>query len=566
MFFKKSQITIFIVLGIIILILIGSFFLLINNSKNKIPSDFDVNFFNQYVQECVNQVSLDGLKILGLKGGYINIPKAINFQGNSLWYIDQVNVQPSLNQSLVRFKKYVDDNLINCVDFDDLERNYNININYKKPNSTVFFSRKGVFVDIIFPINVVNQDNIINFDYFSVSYELGFREMFEVATLLIDNQIKQDFNITEPLNELDTLGYNVDYIMPKEDIIIYTIKDRKQQKDGTYFTFIISSIFGESNLIRTIKLHDNSATTGIIFPQILYSIDRMAQLYLIQDTIISLNGDDVENISVRQYNLDKAIRENIVKELVIYNNGDRNIINGTKEWKLKYPVYSFNPTGLELNQGLPLLLYYDEEKIPRKGEMGIIYNNGSGWFPITSNVDYEKNVVYTIIPGFSNYTLVDCGELENDYAKVTGEIKFTDMEKFECYLGLGGVSLADPMSNIMVYFGVDELSLYKPLSYERAPFGFGTYSRNILGYTAQQDSITFISTCKQTISIKVSKDDAKGNCCIYVNGQEKCSGSDFSYATEAGDLILMKSKLERCDGMDRYTCGNCKINCEASFK
>jgi hypothetical protein len=571
--YKKSQIAIFIVLGILILFVVILFIILFQNFEIKVKDEptiktlkrpFDVKFVDQYVQECVNQVSLDGLKVLGLQGGYIEIPKALNFQGSSFWYIDQANVQQSLNETIKILQNYIKEKLVLCTDFDTVSKIHNINIEYEEPKVTVLYSRKSVIVEINYPIYISLDDNYRTFEYYIVTHELAFREIFEVASLLINNQLKVSFNITDPLKDLDTLGYDVNYFMARDDIIVYTIKDIKPQKDGTYFTFIIASKFGRSDLKRIVKLQDNSASSEVVFPHIIYSVDRMAQLFIMSGTTMELNGDDVENISVQQFYPEDVTREDITIYLTIYTDGsDSDRVRGDKIWKTKYPVYQFEPTGLRFNAPQRLIIYWDEVNFPRKGEMGMLYTNGSGWVPIPSRADYEYNFVYSDIEGFSNYTLVDCGELEQDSATV--EVKLDPGT--ECWVRLGIIIAAivaiiyflGPL--ILNFPGVGEGGLYVIGSFN---IGWGTVliGSVVVGglinaqfaYTDQENLITFAATCEQDITI-TKEGDAKGD----------CEPDEGTKRATAGELIMLTSKAEKCPGFSAYICGSCDMKCTASF-
>jgi hypothetical protein len=589
MFFKKGQITIFIIIGIFILLFFLIFFLYFRSLEpskydpeveTTLRKPFDVKYVDQYVQECLNQVSLDGLKALGLQGGYIEIPKAVNFQGNSLWYIDQANVQPSLNETIKRLQDYIKEKLVLCTDFDTINSRDDVFISYDEPKVVVFYSRKGVFVDVTYPIEINYQDSLSQFDYFSVSYELAFREMFEVATLLVNNQLKHEFNITDPLKDLDTLGYDVNYFMARDDIIVYTIKDIKQQKDGTYYTFIIASKFGRSDLIRTVKLQNNSASSEVVFPHIIYSVDRMAQLFIMSGTTMELNGADVENISVRQFYPEDVTREDITIYLTIYTDGsDSDRVRGDKIWKTKYPVYQFEPTGLRFNAPQRLIIYWDEVNFPRKGEMGMLYTNGSGWVPIPSRADYEYNFVYSDIEGFSNYTLVDCGELEQDSATVEAKID----PGTGCWVRMGIIiaaiavitiltmglgAAATNASSGLLFTGVSQsitLTTFGSVAWGAltttgvvvalgGSMVAGAFINAAIGFGDDDNMITFVATCEQDITV-TKEGDAEGG----------CEPDEGTKKATAGELIVLTSKAKKCPGFSAYICGSCDMKCTASF-
>lgn len=77
---KKSQITIFLILGVVMILVVVVLFIVTRNVAKKTTSkeaieakeiSFDISPINNFITECLSIVSKDGLKKLGNQGGYL---------------------------------------------------------------------------------------------------------------------------------------------------------------------------------------------------------------------------------------------------------------------------------------------------------------------------------------------------------------------------------------------------------------------------------------------------------------------------------------------------------------
>ena len=96
----KSQISLFLILGLVLAFVAGIGFFYVNNIKQ--PDDNIISqsqSVNQYVGSCLELVAEEGLKILGIQGGHISLQepyfKAKTYNTSYLYY-ERGNLLPSL--------------------------------------------------------------------------------------------------------------------------------------------------------------------------------------------------------------------------------------------------------------------------------------------------------------------------------------------------------------------------------------------------------------------------------------------------------------------------------------
>ena len=98
---EKGQISIFIILGLILIFTVTAMlYLSARDVKNNPNTDQNQKSESQqiqnYIDNCVKKTSLDGLLLIGKRAGYITPPDIIKFQDTSFWFLDQINIQPSV--------------------------------------------------------------------------------------------------------------------------------------------------------------------------------------------------------------------------------------------------------------------------------------------------------------------------------------------------------------------------------------------------------------------------------------------------------------------------------------
>ena len=409
---NKGQITIFVIIGVLIILFIGllvavRIYLAVEQSQEtqeqvtELPSDLQE--IEQFIRRCIRQSTLDGLTLLGHQGGYSSIPSLIQTEQTAYWHLDEVNIQPTLNQTKYMLEQYIDSKLETCLDFSILEQQKDVKIEYEPPKSTISFDAQQVAVSILLPLKIDRADFSTTYDFFIENFDIRWRRMYELATQINMKQLDAQFKFSQPLDLIEKADFDATYVV-KDNSIIYTITDRTQLESGQHFSLAFASRLLNSKLKRLVQLQNNSRTVPSVFPYIIYSLDNKAQLYILPGTTSNRGGKDVHNITIQQ-----IYPENVTRENVPLSEDEHDaVFTENLTWILTYPIYNFEPTGLRFNSPQRLVLYWDEDRTPHQGNMGILYNDGNGWRPIPSAANYQENYVYTDIPGFSSYSPVDC--------------------------------------------------------------------------------------------------------------------------------------------------------------
>lgn len=411
---KKAQVTVFIIIAIILLIGAVTYGIFRYTQYQQAQVDQQqIDLFNsnsqkirEYIRNCITTNAYEGLKKMGMQGGYLEIPPEIRYYDSVVWQKDGVNYQPSLEDINEQLSRYVNDKVKLCVNYNDtLKMGYNIKTG--KVNASTTFTSEGVIVKVDYPVTVEYGSMVMEFNDFSTTFDVSIRKMWELGTKIDNNALEPNFNMSKPLENINQNDFELTYQKTGDNRLIYTIIDKKHYVMGKNdFTLKFAYQRGESDLIKEMKLQDNCMTSPASFTRSMYSIDRQARLLIMPGTTLSM-PDDSCLFTVQQYPPFNITVYNVS----IYKTFNTSIIPKYEDevWVLNRPVYEFGPTGTESSKPMQLEIYWNEEDIERKGPIGILSDHGGTWHPIDSNPDYKKNYVWTKIDGFSNYTAIDCG-------------------------------------------------------------------------------------------------------------------------------------------------------------
>lgn len=178
---KKGQVAIFIIIGILIVAGVASYFIFSNEIDEKEPAEItNIGQIREIIQNCFDNTLLSGIEAVFLNGGYFKIPedKKIFFEGTEFadYYKNSQLIIPEAKDVEKELNKYIESNLDFCINkelFNEsgFEINYNnisseISIKNEKISSnlkTQFFISKDTST---YEISNINSENNIDIEKF----------------------------------------------------------------------------------------------------------------------------------------------------------------------------------------------------------------------------------------------------------------------------------------------------------------------------------------------------------------------------------------------------------------
>lgn len=210
---KKGEVTTFVIIGILIVTAVVTFFFvrntvffrdLVEETQKTITVPEQAKIAKAYVESCVKDVADRGITLLSAQGGYVIIPDdtlprgPVNMFSNYVdvfndgtsavpyWYyqaangVDKVQM-PALTVVGDQLEIFINDNLADCLQEFTVLRERGYEIDQGTPKSRVAISDENVRVDVSYPLDVQLRDFQFHFDTFSATTERALGKMYKAA-------------------------------------------------------------------------------------------------------------------------------------------------------------------------------------------------------------------------------------------------------------------------------------------------------------------------------------------------------------------------------------------------
>lgn len=268
---KRGQITVFIILGIFLVLAVMLFIFYTSSSKQKTSPEIEVkrstitaldsSGIKGFVQDCLKLVTNEGLRKTALQGGYINAQgnPTYNEPGDGLHgdvhyytetavlpyaYIEQQSRLRPIELIRAKLANYIVVEMQNCLDFEGFEKqNYQVKkpgitrinsaeeqngvgVDYlgKKAKAEVFFNDEDTVVRLSYPLVFTRGETSIRMEDFSAVIPLRFKHVHAIAEKLLSQDLSQEYELNRHCAEyaspdkliniyVRTNPYNYNYVV-----------------------------------------------------------------------------------------------------------------------------------------------------------------------------------------------------------------------------------------------------------------------------------------------------------------------------------------------------------------
>ncbi len=246
---KRGQITLFVVLGIIILGVVSLLFYykdtVLSNLQEVgilkgITLPQELEDLRSNIQKCVDDTFVSGLIVAGLNGGMIIPPEDyLKVETATIAYWNNYGKfqGPSLSSIGSEVKEYVEAVFPLCVNFEQYKK---FTFNDAVPQATVNLGKDKANVVVNYKLTATQGD--LKYDLFkpySSEVPVRFGRIYNIATNVANYEIENPGKLD--ITYLLSTGMNVDVLTIDNETLVYAITDSSSSIEGIPYIFNIAS-------------------------------------------------------------------------------------------------------------------------------------------------------------------------------------------------------------------------------------------------------------------------------------------------------------------------------------
>lgn len=199
---KKGQLTIFIILGIIILLIIGGIFYFVPKEiKNKeTPRIIETESIKSYIKQCIYSTAQKAILENGRRGGYFLLPKhsTTDLFENLPYYLDsEQSMFPSNEVFAEESGEYIDTMLDLCLNDFEYFKEQGYNIDFQNSSSKVTLNSQKLIIETTLPLKITLGEQTKEISIFKTDVPAKqFYQNIIVAKEIIQSQEGEEVCLT----------------------------------------------------------------------------------------------------------------------------------------------------------------------------------------------------------------------------------------------------------------------------------------------------------------------------------------------------------------------------------
>ncbi len=244
---KSGQITIFIIIGAVLLIATGFMVYIFSMSSDSEVDYSDIPSLAMpavtFYESCLDNVFENGLNVLSMNAGYYDQPMLNYFSefGEVPYYFYMgESLFPGVETFEEEMKKYIDVNQELCLNnFNALQ---GVDVKMDDVDSTVRVGEKIIDIGFQQKANVTRDGMVHTIEFPEYTYEARIKDMYEISEKIVENKIRSPkfINMTLLLSLIDEYDLQIDTLSNNNDKVIYVMRDGENEINNLPHTFLFA--------------------------------------------------------------------------------------------------------------------------------------------------------------------------------------------------------------------------------------------------------------------------------------------------------------------------------------
>jgi len=252
---KSGQITVFIIIGVIVLAFLGiSIFYISTEYEQRIETQQAVTEEQRlviapaqsYITTCIKNLAEDGLFLQGFQAGYIwlheKIPSITTYYSEVPYWFKGRGIAPNEEFVTKELQRYINSFLLDCVNALELP-GYKVEIG--RVNSRVSLRAEDILVEVFMPVKLERGEFTYEVDTYAVELPIRLQKIlgqaYDTVKMLEDVETGVDITFLSD-QELPTTLYDFDDFER-----VFVIRDDKSRVKNKAYQFMFSAQLQKTN-------------------------------------------------------------------------------------------------------------------------------------------------------------------------------------------------------------------------------------------------------------------------------------------------------------------------------
>jgi len=239
---KKGQLTLFIILGIVILLTFSALvYINMFKVKSRYVDGIDVSALDMYITMCLKSTSYDALEYVSSHGGYYNldsVPEADYFgRKTAYFFYSQSNIMPSKETVQQEMSDYIDENIGFCLRHYDGFRAQGFNVEQRRFDTKVSIYDNIMSYEVDSSIIIKRSDQSAELKSFIFEAKnVRFGKMISLAqNLTALQETKPEFvPMLQIFQAAADSGMSMEMINMGNQSVLFRLKDMKSDPEITF--------------------------------------------------------------------------------------------------------------------------------------------------------------------------------------------------------------------------------------------------------------------------------------------------------------------------------------------
>jgi len=245
---KKGQITVFMVIGIVLLIAVFLYFSISGMiEKNKLQAEIegaglptDIRPIKNYIEKCIYEIGVPGIYLLGSQGGYINPPYGETFETDyanmAYGYFNGEERLPTIPDMEEQISGYMADHIMPCVAGVDLFGEMGYEIERETPIVSSIISKEDIIIKVEMPTTIKRREIIWKHEDYVKRIPIRLGYVRDVAQEIVENH-KEDTSLID-MEFFGSFDLFTGFAPFDDETTVYTLYDEESAIDGDLFPFL----------------------------------------------------------------------------------------------------------------------------------------------------------------------------------------------------------------------------------------------------------------------------------------------------------------------------------------